>query len=287
MKRFTETSKWSDPWFRSLSPEAKLLWLWLCDSCDYAGVIEPDFALASFQIGQGLDIDLDVLAELGDRVLKLPSGKLILPAFIGFQYGQLSRDCRPHKPVFRDLERHGLDTLLDTLLDRVSREAFADALSNTLCHTLPGSLSKGISIGYLDTLQDKTIQDKSKKEGGCGGKPARAATAEAIVASYPRREDQSQCIAIVLDQLRAGADAETMLTGTRAIAAVIAQLPSGHLNKYVIGAARFFRDRRWSDDPATWLRQGTPAGTTTDGQPLVLGGRAPSSVTKIPYHPAK
>ena len=268
MKRFTETLKWQNPWFRKLTPEAKLLWQWLVDHCDPAGVIEPDFALASFQIG--VEIDEDVVAELGERIVKLPSGKYHIPAFIGFQYGQLSRACRAQNKVFDSLERHGLlhlvgeapkptDTLSDTLLDRVS---------NT-------------------QQEEEEEEEEDKKEEGCGEKPSLAATIETIVSAYPRREAKAECLAIVAKHIANGEDPEAMLAGTRAIASAIQQLPAAHLNKYVIGAAKFFRDKRWTDDPATWLRQGSGVGTTSDGAKLELGGRRPSSVTKIPFTPAK
>jgi hypothetical protein len=40
LKRFTETTKWADPWFRKLPLRLKSLWHWLCDTCDMAGVLE-------------------------------------------------------------------------------------------------------------------------------------------------------------------------------------------------------------------------------------------------------
>lgn len=38
--RFTETDKWVDSWFSGLSLKSKLLFLFLCDNCNLAGVIE-------------------------------------------------------------------------------------------------------------------------------------------------------------------------------------------------------------------------------------------------------
>jgi hypothetical protein len=47
-KRFTDTDKWKDPWFRSLSPHEKLLFNYLCDNCDLAGFYEVDFDMIAF-----------------------------------------------------------------------------------------------------------------------------------------------------------------------------------------------------------------------------------------------
>lgn len=106
MKRFTETQKWGDPWYRKLKPEAKLLMQWVLDSCDNAGVIDLDLELASFQIGYAMT--METLSLLGDRVEKLDCGKYFIPKFIGFQYGELSTECKAHNPVFASLEKHGL-----------------------------------------------------------------------------------------------------------------------------------------------------------------------------------
>lgn len=50
-RRFTETGKWDDPWFRRLSPAAKLLFQFICDRCDCAGFWEIDLDAAAFHIG--------------------------------------------------------------------------------------------------------------------------------------------------------------------------------------------------------------------------------------------
>jgi hypothetical protein len=119
MKRFTETNKWGDLWYRKLEPAQKLLWQWLLDNCDHAGVVEPDLELASFQIG--IPYHADAMEKLGDRVKKISPSKWLIPKFIDFQYGHLSEDCKAHGPVFASLKKHqieGYTKAMDSLKDK-------------------------------------------------------------------------------------------------------------------------------------------------------------------------
>lgn len=138
MKRFTETEKWRDPWFRKLTARQKCLWIYMLDSCDHAGVIDLDWDLAAFQIGG--EVKESDLSAFTKQVVKLPSGKFWMPGFVAFQYGRLSRECKPHLPVFAALERHGIDVS-------------AVALNN------PKAI-EGYPIGF-ESLQDKE-KDKDK-----------------------------------------------------------------------------------------------------------------------------
>ena len=113
LKRFTDTGKWNDPWFRALSPTTKLLWSWLVDHCDNAGVIDPDTGLAEFQIGNS--IEEKNFTELGDRLQRLPNGKLWIPKFIRFQFGELNPESRVHASVIRLLEFHNIQYPINTL----------------------------------------------------------------------------------------------------------------------------------------------------------------------------
>lgn len=106
VKRFTETTKWDDPWFRRLSARLKCLWQFFCDRCDAAGVIDPDWELASFQIGES--VSENDMAAFEGRVEKLKCGKWWIQRFIPFQYGNLSPDCKAHGPAFSSLDAHGL-----------------------------------------------------------------------------------------------------------------------------------------------------------------------------------
>ncbi|MCH8748322.1 hypothetical protein IH781_01070 [Patescibacteria group bacterium] len=55
MSRFTDENKWSDKWFRSLTPPEKLVWLYLCDNCDIAGFYEIDSDYIAFHTGLNTD----------------------------------------------------------------------------------------------------------------------------------------------------------------------------------------------------------------------------------------
>lgn len=108
MKRFTETNKWDDPWFRKISPVAKCLWSYLVDKCDCIGLIDLDLEDAAFRIGT--KVNDQHLTELDSRLQRLKSGKIFIPKFIHFQYGKLSEECRAHIPVLKAMEFHGLTT---------------------------------------------------------------------------------------------------------------------------------------------------------------------------------
>lgn len=124
-KRFTDTGKWSDPWYRALPPIQKHGWCYLLDNCDTAGVISLDRDLANYQIGAEVDWD-GLIAESEGRIEPIGRKKLWLTGFIGFQYGTISDGCKAHRPVFASLEKHGLTERyfkgypnpLDTLKDK-------------------------------------------------------------------------------------------------------------------------------------------------------------------------
>jgi uncharacterized phage protein (TIGR02220 family) len=107
MKRFTDTDKWRDPWFRKLSAGAKLAFLFIVDNCDNAGVWDADMELANFSIGMEIPWE-KVRESLGERLEVLKSGKWHLKKFVNFQCGELSEECKPHAAVIRLLNKHGI-----------------------------------------------------------------------------------------------------------------------------------------------------------------------------------
>jgi hypothetical protein len=104
LKRFTDTEKWSDPWFRKLPLKFKALWLYLVDNCDHAGIWKTDLELAAFYVGDALT-ESDLQTHMAGRLVNLGNGKIFIPKFIGFQYGQTLNPENPaHRGVIKALE---------------------------------------------------------------------------------------------------------------------------------------------------------------------------------------
>lgn len=148
-KRMTDSNKWTKPWYRNLSPPMKLLWGYILDNCDMAGVWSEDLDLASYLIKLPIDRE-EYETSLASRFVRLEDGKVFVPGFIDFQYGELSEESRPHLSVIKALKRYGID---------------------------PKTLR--VCIGYPGGTETPKDKDKNKdkdqekaKEGGVGGDSA-------------------------------------------------------------------------------------------------------------------
>lgn len=235
-KRFTETSKWGDKWFRALGPFEKLGWQYLCDNCDAAGVIDLDRELADFQVGHAVEWD-SLLAVAGERVEVIRRGKLWLTRFCDFQYGRLTEACRPHRPVMSLLEKHGL-------LNRV-----LEGYQNT-----------------TNTPKDKDKekeQDKDKeKEGGVG-----ETEFAAWWSTVPNKVGKQAAAKAYRNALRAirnrppaegdgGEDPHGFLLA-RMLA--FAQSPKAR-GQFCPHPATWLNEGRYDDDPETWKSNGNEHG---------------------------
>ncbi len=120
-KRFTDTEKWEDPWFRGLSPSYQRFWIYILDKCDQAGVWEVDFELVEFFLKERFEM-VESLEILKERVVVFNEGKKWgIPKFIRFQYGNLSLNSKPHRYVLALLssyEKIGYPKGIHTLKDQ-------------------------------------------------------------------------------------------------------------------------------------------------------------------------
>lgn len=105
-KRFTDTDKWKKPYIRGLQGAYKLLWLYILDDCDHAGIWQVDFEVASIRIGEQVN-EKDAIEAFGERIEIFNDGtKWFIVDFVDFQYGPLSEKNRMHLSVINILTKN-------------------------------------------------------------------------------------------------------------------------------------------------------------------------------------
>lgn len=217
MKRFTETTKWRDPWYRKLSPISKLLWGYVTDLCDAVGIIDLDLEAASFDIGS--EVTEANIAELGDRITNLGGGKLLINKFIEFQYGKLSELCPAHKPVFRLLEKHKMEK---PVMESKNTLALPyDYPSATLLEVVPVSASK-----KSDPVDEQALE---------------------VYNAYPKKVGKPVAIKAIKRAIKENSF-EFILEKTRAYALA----RKGEDPQFTPYPSTWFGQQRFSNDPSTW-----------------------------------
>lgn len=108
-KRFSDSDKWRKPWFRKLKPVYKLLWMYILDNCDHAGVWHVDFDAVAFHIGEDVEPS-EATEHLKSQILAFDNGKKwFIVGFVDFQYsGKLNPENRSHLSVINVLTKYGL-----------------------------------------------------------------------------------------------------------------------------------------------------------------------------------
>lgn len=105
-KVFHDAHRWNKKWFRKLGPRGRDIWNWVLDNSEH-GIWEVDLEAMAFDLGYEVQLS-EIKLIFGCRMHEIGDGKVFLPAAVVFQYGALSEDCNPHKPVLRDLKKHNL-----------------------------------------------------------------------------------------------------------------------------------------------------------------------------------
>ena len=110
-KRFTDSGKFRDNWYRKLTPKQKCLWEFLISECSLAGIIEIDLDSLSFHIGE--EITIEDFEPLNDRIYTLPDNKVFIPKFITFQQKELNEHNPAHKNIIEILSKYDIDLSLN------------------------------------------------------------------------------------------------------------------------------------------------------------------------------
>lgn len=108
-KRFTDTDKWKKSFLRGLDASCKLLWFYICDDCDHAGIWQVDMEVAEIRTGEKLD-QARAIEMLNGKIIVFDDGKKwYIPSFIEFQYASgLNPSNKAHSSVLTILKRYHL-----------------------------------------------------------------------------------------------------------------------------------------------------------------------------------
>ena len=84
-KRFTDTDKWKDEWYTELSNDYKVIWQYLLDTCDNAGIYKRNIKLLNYYCNTNVS-DTDILNVFKLRVAPISDEKWIINKSILYQY---------------------------------------------------------------------------------------------------------------------------------------------------------------------------------------------------------
>jgi hypothetical protein len=85
-KRFTDTNKWNDVWFSQLPNDYKLVWIYILDTCDNAGIWLKNIKNLNFFCNTNLTEE-DLIKTFSDKLSKVTEEKWIVNKFCTIQYG--------------------------------------------------------------------------------------------------------------------------------------------------------------------------------------------------------
>lgn len=148
-KRLTDTKKWNDDWYVSLSNDYKIIWQWLLDNCDHAGICKPSIGMLNMLCKTNIS-ESDLLKNMDGRVIK-GAGFWFIPKFLKFQYKTLNVG----KPAIVSVVK----ALKDNNLLKMINELYGNDFL-IIMESLPNH-----SIMIKDTDTDK---DKDIRKGGVG-----------------------------------------------------------------------------------------------------------------------
>ena len=95
-------------WYRKLPVRLKIVWFYLINKCNHAGIWECDVDLLSFQIGDKYTLE-EILEAFGDNLKEIGDGKIYITKFIEFQYGlPLNNKVKVHQSVIKLLNKNDI-----------------------------------------------------------------------------------------------------------------------------------------------------------------------------------
>lgn len=110
-KRFTDTEKWKDEWWGSLSNDYRMIWLYLVDSCSIAGIWKKDFRGLNFNCNTQV-MEAEFIKVFSSRLIDR-GNFFFIPKFLLFQYPKgLNSDKPAIVSVRKEIESNNLSLII-------------------------------------------------------------------------------------------------------------------------------------------------------------------------------
>jgi hypothetical protein len=106
-KRFIDTNIFRKDFIRGLQAPYKLLWLYIINECDHAGMWDVEIDVAQTRLGLPEITEADALKSFAGKITVV-GNKWFIPDFIEFQYGELKEENRAHNSVIQILKKYNL-----------------------------------------------------------------------------------------------------------------------------------------------------------------------------------
>ena len=107
-KRFIDTNIFRKDFVRGLDAPYKLLWIYILNECDHAGLWDVEMDVAQARLKLPDITEKSALAQFGEKVVVV-GNKWFIRDFIEFQYGELNPANRAHNSVIQILKKYNLD----------------------------------------------------------------------------------------------------------------------------------------------------------------------------------
>lgn len=126
-KRLTDTDKWKDDWYISLSNDDKIVWQWLIDNCSHAGICKRSISLLNLMCKVNYT-EAEMVEKMEDRVI-ITNNIWFIPKFIKFQYSGLKSAKPVIVSVVKELFNFNLIKLIPKSFGNdyiIEKESFAN-----------------------------------------------------------------------------------------------------------------------------------------------------------------
>jgi hypothetical protein len=109
-KRFTDTEKWKDDWYVALNNDYRIVWQWLLDNCNHAGICKRSIGILNMMCRTSFS-ETEMIEAMSGRVI-ITESDWFVPKFLKFQYVGLHSDKPVIVSVRKELERTGYYKLI-------------------------------------------------------------------------------------------------------------------------------------------------------------------------------